>query len=705
MRWRVLAPLLAFGVLGGADVARAQTNDFGIGGVLDVPTARSPEEGTFTSTFSFKDVVDIYAISYQALPRLEASFRYSINFDRDPNPVPDSFCDLNFGFCKNQLKDRSFEVKFRIWDESQYIPQVAIGIRDILGTGVYAGEYIAASKQWGPLDLSIGLGWGRLAERDIAKNPLTAIDESFRTRSGDSGLGGTFTFGDYFSGERVGIFGSVRYSIPQWKVDVLASYSSDSYARERGLGVIDSAEPWGVGFEWEALPDITLTASWQQGDSLGIKLSAALDTKTLSTRKRPERFGAATSPPATMRTDLEADDDWWPRIVNDAEASGLLLKRAQEREGGVLALDYRNRTYQLESDAIRRVLALTELYVSPEIKEIILTGDTGDQETHSLRYRRPAPDAPAMRRAAAPIEFLPPQRIDNPTHETLFNYPNGNVSLGLSTRVYLFDPDFPLLYQFSLKARGEVDFGQGWSVNGTWVQNLKSQFDRIRRGSDSQLPPVRTLARDYLQQGKSGIESLALVKRGKLSPSLYYQAYGGILEEMFAGVGGEVLWRPYDMNIALGVNVIGVQQREFDKGFGLRDYKTVTGHASAYWASPFYNLDFALHAGRYLAKDIGATLEVQKRFANGWTVGAFATLTDVPFEVFGEGSFDKGLIFRIPFDLYSPRNTGSGYRAILRSINRDGGRMIENWPGSMWERLRRTQGDWLDATTDRMIPE
>jgi hypothetical protein len=47
---------------------------------------------------------------------------------------------------------------------------------------------------------------------------------------------------------------------------------------------------------------------------------------------------------------------------------------------------------------------------------------------------------------------------------------------------------------------------------------------------------------------------------------------------------------------------------------------------------------------------VGATFEIQKRFANGWSIGAFATLTDVPFEVFGEGSFDKGLIFRVPLD-------------------------------------------------------
>ena len=33
-------------------------------------------------------------------------------------------------------------------------------------------------------------------------------------------------------------------------------------------------------------------------------------------------------------------------------------------------------------------------------------------------------------------------------------------------------------------------------------------------------------------------------------------------------------------------------------------------------------------------------------FRNGWEVGAYATLTDVPFAVFGEGSFDKAITFQ-----------------------------------------------------------
>ena len=250
-----------------------------------------------------------------------------------------------------------------------------------------------------------------------------------------------------------------------------------------------------------------------------------------------------------------------------------------------------------------------------------------------------------------------------------------------------------------------MDFGHGWSGSAIWVQNIQSQFDRIVREGSSELPPVRTDLKQYLQQGESGFDQLALIKRGKMGRDIYYQAYGGILEEMYSGAGAEILWQRLDLPFAVGANLNGVVQREFDKMFGVRDYKTVTGHVSFFWATPIKNVDVAVHAGRYLARDTGATIEVSKRFANGWTVGAFATLTDVPFEKFGEGSFDKGLIFSIPFDLYSPRNTGGGYRTILRPINRDGGRMLDNWPGSLWLNMRRVQRDRLIEYQDRMIPE
>jgi hypothetical protein len=697
---------LAIGILGGGLATHslhAQVNDFGVGGVLDVPSARMAPENTFTSTYSRKDVADIYAIAYQPFPRLETSFRYTIFNPREKSPVPGTRCVANANNCDG-LRDRSFEVKWRLLEESELIPQLTLGLRDIIGTGAWGSEYIVGSKQLGNFDLSVGMGWGRLSERRSASNPLIHLNDRFSVRDASFGLGGEFSVKSYFRGPDIGVFGSARYSIPAWRLDLLAAYNSDSYAREVAFGTIDAPNALSIGLEWQASPGVRLALSRQQG-GIAFKLSAALDTGARSPRKSPNNFGAGkgTAPPANFERGLT----WWPRLTHDAETSGVFIKDLRWDDEQSITLRYKNLSYQLEADAIRRTLALVDQYAPMKVENVQLVGEALDLPTHTVRYRRPAGGASALlARAASPIEVGPPIELTTLPAETRpVSYPHGGMDLGLNLRAYIFDPDHPFLYQLSLRARGEVELGAGWSFGGIWVQNIDSQFDRIVREGGSALPPVRTDLKRYLQEGESGIDQLALVKRGKVGRDFYYQAYAGILEEMYSGIGAELLWRRADLPFAVGANLNGLRQREFDKMFGLREYQTVTGHVSFYWATPLKNVDAAVHVGRYLARDTGATLEVSKRFANGWVVGAFATLTDVPFEAFGEGSFDKGLIFSIPFDLYSPRNTGGGYRTILRPINRDGGRMLDNWPGSLWGNFRRVHRDRLLEYQDRMIPE
>ena len=41
-----------------------------------------------------------------------------------------------------------------------YFPQIAVGIRDVAGTGVFGSEYIVGSKKFGPFDITLGIGWG-----------------------------------------------------------------------------------------------------------------------------------------------------------------------------------------------------------------------------------------------------------------------------------------------------------------------------------------------------------------------------------------------------------------------------------------------------------------------------------------------------------------------------------------------------------------
>jgi hypothetical protein len=114
---------------------------------------------------------------------------------------------------------------------------------------------------------------------------------------------------------------------------------------------------------------------------------------------------------------------------------------------------------------------------------------------------------------------------------------------------------------------------------------------------------------------------------------------------------------------------------------------------SVYYASPWYGLNFNIHAGRYLAGDYGATFELTRRFDSGVEIGAFATFTNVPFSKFGEGSFDKGIIIHIPFEWALPIFSQGSYDLTLRSLTRDGGQRLDNDDSLYRETLSTSYGE------------
>ena len=80
-----------------------------------------------------------------------------------------------------------------------------------------------------------------------------------------------------------------------------------------------------------------------------------------------------------------------------------------------------------------------------------------------------------------------------------------------------------------------------------------------------------------------------------------------------------------------------------------------------------------LDVGRYLAGDYGATFSLDREFNNGFKVGGYFTLTDVSFDDFGEGSFDKGLRFEVPLSWLTGRPSRTKVQQTIKPITRDGG--------------------------------
>lgn len=149
---------------------------------------------------------------------------------------------------------------------------------------------------------------------------------------------------------------------------------------------------------------------------------------------------------------------------------------------------------------------------------------------------------------------------------------------------------------------------------------------------------------------------------------------------------------------AASVDLNQVQQREFAQHFALRDYKATTGHMRVYWQTPWQDINMVLSVGQYLAQDRGATLALNRTFANGVTMGAFATKTNVSAAQFGEGSFNKGVVWSIPLDAFMTRSSRTVATFNWTPLTRDGGAQL-NRPLQL---INATQ--WLDPRMQSQQP-
>ena len=656
------------------------SSDFGTSGLIDIPTARMSTDGTLITTAAIQSRTNSYAITYQATPWLEGTFRYT------------GFTDTSYTY------DRNYEAKLRLWEEDYYIPQVAVGIRDLVGTGLWGSEYIVASKNIDKLDITLGIGWGRLAGKGDFTNPLTFLSDSFEERVLDVGLGGELSTGTFFSGKEAGIFGGVSYQMESLPISLMLEYNPDQYYFEVAKGGREPDSPISAAVQWDAAPGLSLTLSHQHNQEWGIQLTAALDTKSLP--PKPARRLYISS------LDLESSDlpeginqsSWYDTFLFDAERSGLLLLEATVDESlNTATIVMGNTAYPVWIDAVDHMVSLADLHLPTTVNIINIVVEEEGHRLNTIRMRRPSLNVGKNRQLVErEIRIEPFKPHSFVQHRTDFVRKKILLDINLSNRVQLFDPDDPARYQLYAKIGLSMMLPGEWVLGGAIDRNITNNFDEITRQSNSVLTRVRSDVVRYLNEGESGLDSLYVQKRGNLFKDTYFRIFGGVLESMYSGVGGEVVYQPFQSRLAFGLSANWVKQRDYDKTFKHLEYETATAFTSAYWASPFYNFDVAIHAGKYLARDVGATLEVRRTFHNGWMVGLWATKTNVSAEDFGEGSFDKGLFFKIPF------NGFLGTNSRIRPIQRDGGQYLEDFMGRIWWDLRGARYDALSQSISRM---
>ncbi|HYC48457.1 MAG TPA: YjbH domain-containing protein [Burkholderiales bacterium] len=644
------------------------SSDWGTVGLLQTPTARMREAGTLSLNYTRVRPYGHGNTIFQPFDWLEAGFRYTEVSNRLYGPAELSG--------DQSYKDKSIDAKFKLWDESAYVPQVALGLRDVGGTGFFAGEYVVANKRTGDFDWSLGLGWGYVGARGDLPNPLRVFGRGFDTRGSDVGQGGEFALKSYFRG-RTALFGGVQYQTPWEPLTVKVEYDGNDYAHEPRSNNQKQGSRFNVGLVYRAFKGVDVTVGLERGNTVMFGLTVQPNLARLSQPKvsdpRPVPVTAArpTDTPdwsATAR-DFNTQTDWKVRSIDPRENE---VRVVVEEAGSPYWRDKVDRAAAvLHRDSPAKVERFVFTYrtLGTDIAEHVVDRDAWVRE-------RVAPVPSAQRQSSIMARDAEGERGrgDEPAH--MAESKDFDHGMRLSYAQILGGPDAFVLWQLGLVETARWRIRDDTWLQGTVRLRLADNYAKFKYTAPSNLPRVRTFQREFAITSRVTIPNLQLSHVGRIAPNQFYGVYGGMLEEMYGGVGGEWLYRPFASRIGFGIDVNAVRMREFEQHLGFQDYRITTGHATLYWDTGWQDVLATLHVGRYLAGDVGATIQLARVFRNGVTMGAFATKTNVSAAEFGEGSFDKGVFISIPFDTVFTRSSRGAMSTLWRPLTRDGGAML-----------------------------
>lgn len=707
-RWIVLCAfgfLLVIGVVAGS-IARADVpTSIGLTGLINMPSGRAAPEGTLYVGYSRDEP---YGATYgvmQLLPGLQLSGRYTrisgVQGFTDPNTAYGSFKDKSAGFKLRLIEENA-------WGQG-WLPEVSVGIEDVQGTSLFRSEFIAATKRievgsFGAIDATVGYGRKR-------------ID---------------------------GLYAGARFRPRAWPAWALVAeydrtdYRGDLFAARTGLNQRNTGS-LGLGLEYTWGP-LTLQVARHQ-DRSSFNVSVAIPLQSREFIPKVDEVGpfaggawvsAAPRPTAAMWSD---DRTYRQGLLSDLQTEGLRSVRMAWVQG-VMSLSVSSGRYRYPSRGVGRVARLAMAYAPLETHTLEITWeasgvagmtwtffDTATLQRYfagtatradlaqavTVSYANPdgrtlasrandldmALDSIALERAAGGSELRwGLARFSMESHrQTSFG-----VSPTLST--ILNDPSGIFKYDLGVAASANVNLARGLWLRGTVQGSVLENVSDVTQLSNSALPHVRSDLALYRRAAKVKVGRLLINKFWQPAERVYVRGSAGLYEEMFAGAGAQVLYLAPGGRWAFDGAVDVLRQRDY-KGTGFLSYRTHTAIASAHYRLPWIEGATAtVRAGRFLAGDLGARLELKRTFKSGVEFGLWYTRTNGN-DVTSPGTpdspyFDKGLFVRIPLGTILTRDTSSSAFFSLAPWNRDVGQMVAS-PTDLYDLAEHS---WLDNALD-----
>ncbi|OEE76433.1 YjbH domain-containing protein [Vibrio genomosp. F6] len=700
--------------------------DFGGVGLMQMPSGRMAKEGEFNFGVNINEDYQHYYTSIQLFPWFETTIRYTRVPDMLFNPDPNYSGD-------NLYTDKGIDFKFRLLEESYWLPETSIGIRDFGGTGLFDGEFIAGTKNFGPLDVTLGMGWGYIGQSGNFTNPFCKVSDKFCDRQDDyKGSGGSVDFERWFKGPAA-LYGGIEYQTPYQPLRLKLEYDANDYSEDfpvvRGGKPMPQHTPWNIGvlYQFGNWGDAKL--SYQRGDTVtfGFNLYTNFDEMKAVWRDEPKQ--AVSARPSEFTNDESANADQkqstdWQQVAQQLENNAGYEQSTIEQDGDTLIVTGKQVKYRNRDEAVDRAAAILANNTPQTISTYRIVEnnhgiDLTETQVDAEQYRQAATYQYIGAKASDATQQVEPHSGsqqksasgDSTSSMLATNKERWNVGLSPVLSQSLGGPEAFYLYNIGFNTDANLWLTDNLEASGSIYFNLADNYDKFNyieqnpHINNFAVPRVRTMFRSYVHDNPIRLSNLQLTWFEQPTDEIYTQAYGGYLETMFAGVGGEVLYRPMNKNWAIGLDANLVSQRDPDSWFGTFDSayvyydgydasncspgqvncqayvldKGTTGQLTGYYMpewSLLQNTLFKVSVGKFLGGDMGTRVDFSKQFKSGMIVGAFATVTDLTTEEYGEGSYNKGFYISIPFDILTVKPSTSRGNIAWQPITRDGGQTL-----------------------------
>ena len=680
-------------------------SNYGTAGLIQMPSARMHPGGTIGFTWSHSEPYLRGSIMGNPFDWFEASYQYT--------DVNNKLYSESSEFSGSQsYKDKSFDAKFRIIKERAYFPQVAVGFTDFGGSSLFFSEFIVASKMVGNIDFTLGVGWGTMANGNI-NNPLIKLNSGFksriRNRSGDT-QGGEINYATFFSGEDAGLFGGVEIFLPKLNGTRLKiEYDSTNYKKDgEGYLSVPQDSEINYSFVFPITEGFQLKLGYIRNNTLnfGFSLSGNYSKKVPGIKKRDPYIETPNKEILRTLVNAEKAENLYKSSQKYLLESNIHMQTANV-VGSQLQVSFAQSKYLSNPIALGRISRILD-DISPDvIDRFSLVAVNADRAMFAIDIPRDDFNAyRTMQKTDALLESVKIYKPDPTIHYSHDWRPRAQLPKSIwkmspAIRSQIGGPDGFYFGDISLSIHSETIIKRNLNILAIGSIGLYNNFDKLKLASDSILPHVRTDIVQYLKQSsKSHITRLQMNYFLNPTKSIYAKFSAGIFEPMFAGYGGEILYKPFEQNYGIGVELWQVRQRSYRQLLKFQKYETLTGHINLYYKEPKSRVLLHIKGGRYLAEDSGITVNVSRQFSSGLNMGVFASLTDISKEEFGEGSFDKGFFFNLPiqvfFDQYSRGQSGFG----LRPLTRDGAASLihgQNLWGTAYQANKdQLINDWSD---------